>query len=238
MDPVLFVIVGIAFVVEAALGFGATLVTVTIGAFFLDLGPLLAAFVPLNLLMSTILIARAPRAVDVRLLARTVLPFMALGLPIGLVALRTVDEGALKRVFGAFVVALALSSLLSRTGARPLSAWRERALLFVGGVVHGAFATGGPMAVYVIGRRVDEKGAFRATLSGLWLVLNLVLVGVYVESGALDARTLQTSGALVLSLVVGLVVGDVLHRRVPTELFKRLVWILLACGGLALVVRG
>jgi len=240
LDVVLLATVAIAFVVEAALGFGATLVTVTIGAFFLDIGPLLVAFVPLNLLMSIVLVARAPRDVDRALLFRTVLPLMALGLPLGMFLTKTVDASILKRVFGAFVVVLALSALRARDdGSNPkATSFKDRALLVLGGVVHGAFATGGPMAVYVIGKRIVEKGPFRATLSGLWLVLNLVLVASFVIDGSMTRASLTVSLQLIGSLLLGLVVGELLHRRVPAHTFKRLVWALLACGGLALVVKG
>lgn len=240
MDVALLAVVALAFVVEAALGFGATLVTVTIGAFFLDIGPLLVAFVPLNLMMSIVLVGRAPREVDRALLFRTVLPLMALGLPLGMLASKQVDSSILKRVFGALVIVLAVSALRARDdGSDPhTTSLKDRVLLLVGGIVHGAFATGGPMAVYVIGKHIVEKGPFRATLSGLWLVLNLVLVVSYVIDGSMTRETLLVSLKLAGALLVGLVVGEVLHRRVPTLVFKRLVWVLLACGGLALLVRG
>jgi uncharacterized membrane protein YfcA len=240
MEGVLFAIVAAAFTVEAALGFGASLVMVTLGALLLDIRSLLVAVVPLNVTLSLWLVVRGRRHVDTRLLFRAVLPLMALGLPLGMWALRALDASLMKRTFGVFVTLLALSALANRgqRGPAARSAVTDRLLLFAGGVVHGAFATGGPMAVYVVGQRLADKAAFRATLSSLWLVLNSLLVISFVVDGRLDAASLVTTAKLLGALAVGLVVGEVLHRRVPEHTFRTLVWVVLGLGGAMLVIRG
>ena len=240
MDGVLFVIVTAAFTVEAALGFGSPLVMVTLGALLFDIRSLLVAVIPLNVTLSLVLVVRGRHRVDTRLLFRTILPLMVLGLPLGMWALRALDPSLMKRTFGAFVTVLALSALANRgTGAHTArSSLVDRLLLFAGGVVHGAFATGGPMAVYVVGRRLTDKAAFRATLSSLWLVLNTALVVSFVVDGRLNSTSLITTTKLLGALVVGLVVGELLHRRVPERMFRTVVWIVLALGGAMLVVRG
>lgn len=234
------VIIIVAFTVEAALGFGATVVAVSLGAFLLPLEQLLPAFVPLNLAMSLVLVARYWRLIDGRFLLTRILPFMALGLPLGFLALASVDEGTARTGLGAFVVWLAALELWrARSSVRPapLPEWKRALALLFGGVVHGAFATGGPLVVYVVGRTLSDKGAFRATLSALWLVLNLVLLVGFSARGVLD----EESGARTLTwlpfLAVGLVVGELLHRRVPAEWFKRLVFTLLLIAGALLVLR-
>lgn len=232
-----------AFTVETALGFGATLVTVALGSILLPIQTLLPALVPLNLALSIWLATRYARAVDTRFLLRRLLPMMALGLPFGIALFRVADASLLKRLFGVFLIVVSSIELRRMRAAKgeaapPLARPIEVAMLFAGGVVHGAFATGGPMAVYVTSRAIDDKGAYRATLCVLWAALNVVLLVSFAISGEIDRASTTLSAWLVPSCALGLVLGEIAHRRVPVVMFRAGVFVALALAGVMLVVRG
>jgi hypothetical protein len=231
-----------AFSIEAIVGFGSTVLAVTIGAHFLPLDALLPAFVPLNLVLSAAIVARNARSIDRRLLVRRVLPFVGAGLAVGLALFRLRDVRALELVLAAFVVGLASLELarLARpegVAARPLAPGAAAALLGVGGVVHGLFGSGGPMVVYVASRELEGKARFRATLSALWLVLNAALVVNYASLGLLSRASLGRSLALAPGLLLAFPLGDWLHRRVPEQRFRPIVYFVLLLAGLALGAR-
>ncbi len=235
-------VVALAFSVEGSLGFGATVIAVALGSMLEPIDRLLPAFVPLNMGLSAYLAGRYRRAVRWDLLSRRVLPAMLVGLPFGILALARLAEAPMKLAFGLFVLVLSAVELTRRPATddvphAPLS--RASALFFLtlGGVIHGAFGTGGPLAVYVIGREPTTKAGFRATLSALWLMLNVVLVGSYVLMGKLGTSSLRTTAHLAPSLFVGLGVGELLHDRVPARLFRTLVFAMLAVAGVVLAVR-
>lgn len=234
----LLAIVLFAFVAEASLGFGSTLITVTLGASLVPLHDLLPAFVPLNLAASIWILGRNTRVVDTALLTRTILPWLALGLPAGLLAFLHLDAAPLARILGVLVAVLAARELLARNPSplppHPLAA---RAMLVAGGLAHGAFGSGGPFVVYVAGRMRLDKEAFRATLAVLWIVLSLLLLAVYFADGRLTPAALARSAAMAAAAAAGLVVGDRLFRRIPPERFRILVFSLLLVAGLALLVR-
>ena len=237
----LALVCALAFAVETALGFGAALIAVSLGSFFIDLGELLPALVPLNLALSFYLIGRYHREVDRAFFLRRLLPAMALGMPIGLLLFTSVDASLLKRLFGVFVVLAAGAELVRMRGTaqpRSLGPVGTLAMLFAGGVVHGAFATGGPMAVYVTSRVIDDKARYRATLSALWATLGLVLVITYAATGRLTATTGTMTLALVPSIVLGMVMGEAAFRRVPVAMFRQVVFGTLVLSGVTLVVRG
>lgn len=259
----LALVVLMGFTVESALGFGATVVTVTLGSMLLPVDAILASFVPVNVLLSLVLVARNARSVDRRLLAFRIVPWMGLGLPLGFYVGRTLDPRVLKLIFGCFVVLLSSVELwgLRRTksqerdesegtavddtgrlteekpAASPLPGWVSALLLTLGGVVHGAFATGGPMAVYVSGRLLPDKARFRATLSALWLVLNLALLAGYVARGAVNSASLTQSVWMLAALPVGVLFGDWLHKRVPLGAFRVAINVMLLGIGCVLIVR-
>lgn len=239
----LALVVFAAFAVEASLGFGSALLTVTLGSILCPIGALLPAFVPLNLMLSLYIATRYRRDVDRALLLRRVVPAMLAGLPIGLVGFRFAGRG-LSRALAAFVLALAAIELLrlargAASGARPLGRARSALLLVLAGAAHGAFATGGPLAVYVVGRDLGgHKARFRATMSTLWLSLNTVMLASYLWMGKVDGASARTTLALVAPLVLGLLAGEAAHARVPAKAFRALVFVVLGAGGAALLARG
>jgi uncharacterized protein len=239
----LMLVVFAAFAVEASLGFGAALVTMSFGSIVYPLDEILPAFLPPSLLLSAYIAARYRTAIDRGVLVRRILPAMLAGLPIGLFAFRSLPEAMLRRTLGAFVLALAALELFRmRRGAPaspgPLTRVQAIALLVLGGVAHGAFGTGGPLAVYVAGRELGgDKAVFRATLSALWLALNTVMIAGFAWTGRLDGASGRASIALVLPLGLGLLAGEALHSRLPMTTFKKLVFSLVGAAGAALLLR-
>ena len=232
----------IGFSVETTLGFGATLITVAIGSFFVDLRVLLPAIAPLNLVLSIYIAARYHAQIDRRVLFGKLVPFMMLGLPLGLALLVVLDASLLKRLFGAFLIAVSARELVqmrrASVDAAPMGRVPEAALLIVGGAVHGAFMTGGPMAVYVASRVLDDKGRYRATLSALWAILNAMLLVSYAIDDRFGPSERGLSVALLPSIALGMIAGELAFRRVPAAAFRTMVFVMLLASGLALVVRG
>ncbi|MFO0590207.1 MAG: sulfite exporter TauE/SafE family protein [Polyangiaceae bacterium] len=242
-DVLLLAIVTVAFATETAIGFGATLIAVSLGSFLRPIDELLYAFVPLNVALSAAVVLRARGHIDGRLLGRQVLPAMALGLPIGLFAFARLPIRISKTALGVFVLGLAALEIVKMVRAReerkeePLPRPLAIAMLVLGGVVHGAFATGGPPVVYVCGRLVRDKRVFRATLSTLWLVLGLVLLAVYAQGGHLGTGSLRLSALLAPGLVLGLILGEIAHGRIPERAFRATVFVMLAAVGATLAIR-
>jgi uncharacterized protein len=232
---VLIAIVALAFTIEGAIGFGSTVVTVTLGAFLLPIDELLPAFAPLNVVLSLSILVRTWRAVDRKLLFLRVLPLMVAGMPVGMLAMRVADEALLVRVYGVLIVVLAVVQLANKLPPPPRIA--GHVLLFLGGVIQGAFGTGGPLTVFVLGNAVEDKTAFRATLAALWLGLNLVLIGGFVADGRINAESGTLTMRLAIGLVIGLVLGELVHRRLDAARFKAVVWVMLAVAGVALAAR-
>ena len=245
-------IVTLAFVTEAVLGFGSTVMVVSLGAQLLPLNELLPTYVPLNMVLSAWLVARHHRHVDLSLLLVRILPFMAVGMAaaflLPFLTGASLDQALLLGLFGIVVMGLALPELLEalRRPTAPLTPSVVRGpltrpvaalVLGAGGLIHGLFGSGGPMVVYFTGRLRLDKSVFRATLAGLWLLLNGVLVGMFLHRGEISGETLRRSGGLVVPLLIGAVVGEHLHGRVDVRVFRTLVFVLLFLAGLSLALR-
>ena len=217
----------VAFTVEGAIGFGSTVVAVSLGAQLVPLDVLLPAFVPLNLALSISLLRRP---IAWRVLLVDIVPVVAIGMAVGLALVHLLASRALLVGFGCFVVALSawqLAGRASRTYAIPF--------LAIGGIVHGLFGTGGPMIVYVARKKIADKTAFRSTLAVLWIALNTILLANFVALERYPDPTMML--ALGAAIIPGRLIGDRLHHALDAKRFERVVWIGLLVAGAVLALR-
>jgi uncharacterized membrane protein YfcA len=240
LDQGLLVILGVvalcAFATEGAIGFGGTVLAASIGAQFISPNILLPAFVPLNMVLSTYLLVRGFSAVSWRMLATQIAPAVGVGAAIGLALFHLPARNLFALAFGVSVVGLATLQLASPANA-PLGRVTKTIVLGLGGVAHGLFGTGGPMIVYVVRRTLTDKRAFRASLSVVWLTLNVALLVNYAGSGFYDRKVGEVSGVLALTIAPGLWLGERVHRKLDAARFERVVWVVLLLAGTALAVR-
>lgn len=247
MDPLtvgmltlLVAIVFLALVTGTAMGFGSMVITIVLGSHFFEIPFLLGAMVPANLCVSLYVLIRHRRHVRWRFLGVGILPAMGLGSIVGFALFAFQDSKGLQLMFGVIVLFLAsmeLWRMRSNVVQKPLPRWLSLTALLGAGVIHGLFASGGPLAVYAVSRQLQVKEQFRATLCALWTVLNFALLVVYIPTNVVNTGTLVASGFLLISVVGGIVVGEWLHKLLHGKWFRGAVFVLLACGAAALIAR-
>jgi len=237
---VLALIVLFAFTVEAAAGFGSTVLALALGVHLYPIPRLLPLIVPLNLVLELYLVTRHGTHVDQWLLWRQIVPLMGAGVAAGFALFSVASTQVLQTVFGVFVVGVAVhgltSALLARTSSlRPLSPPAIGSGLLAAGVTHGLFATGGPLLVYVLSRTPLDKREFRSTLAAVWLIFNLVLTVVYAVSGRIDGETVAALLLLLPVVCAGIVLGEWVHDRLDERRFRLSVLALLVVAGVSVV---
>ncbi len=173
--------------------------------------------------------------------------FAAIGFPFGVIAFTSLPTDFLKLFLGVFIVftsVIQLKRIYQKREVSSLPIWVYYIILVMGGLIHGAFASGGPFIVLYAARALPEKGQFRATLCLLWTTLNTVLFitdktfnpffssiyGYFTQDTALHADVIDTAYMLPF-LVVGIIAGEIIHNKVNALLFKKIVfWVLLFTG--------
>lgn len=232
--------IAIAYTVEAALGFGSIVIALALGALVLPMSALLPVLVPLSTVMNALMTLRLRAQIDRALLLRRIAPWMLAGMLAGYLLRPWAGDAALVPLFGALVLAFALREgwRLRRAGApEPHPPWRAHALTAAAGLTHGLYASGGPLLVASLAGTTLDKARLRATLIAVWLVLNASLTLLYAADGTL-APALPRAAAYLPVMLVGIVAGEALHRRLDERRFRALVLALLAVTGAALVARG
>ena len=236
----LAVLVMLAIALESIVGFGATVLTLSLGTWILPVTALLPAYVPVNMALSAAIAWRDRAAIDGALLRRRVLPLAGAGLLVGLALYRYAARPELQRAFGVMVVLIGLNELrkeLWPPASVAVSRARGNALMAAGGVVHGVFGTGGVLIVAALAGDRLEKRRMRATLAALWLLMNTAMMVNFLWHGAVGATSLRRSALLLPAVALGGWVGDAVHRRVAERPFRVGMAVVMAAAGAATALR-
>jgi uncharacterized membrane protein YfcA len=230
----------LAFSAEAAIGFGATVIFITLGSNFYPIAQLVPITVPFNILIGGYLCTRYRHAIDFGLLFKRILPLMGGGICIGLMLYPVLREVDLKRLFGLLVSIYAARELYlalrpPETPHGQLPAFWSTFWFILAGITHATYATGGPMLVYVVGRLGLSKAVFRATMLLVWCLFNTVLSMVFLFNGRMGVNSLKITAGLLPALAIGIIFGEYIHDKVSEEIFRRLIFGLLLFSGIVLL---
>jgi len=254
LDPAflcLAAIVFLAFATQALSGFGALALAVPLGAQLYGIEELKVLLVPTSIVATGAIVLRNPAQVDRALLLRAILPLMAAGALLGMALASRLSGPVPELSFALLVTLFAARELRDLLGEEatidagassdkmraPPAPRPSRVLISLAGVIHGLYATGGPLLVYTLGRAGLDKGRFRTTLAAVWLALNAGMTLSYAAAGRIDAAVLTKVLVLAPVTFAAGLAGAWAHDRVPERAFRRLVMALLLVSGLAMVVR-
>jgi len=232
----------VSFSTGALAGFGSVIIALTLGAHTQPIEWWVVRLVPLNLFLNGYLVLRHGAHADRRLVLTRVLPLMGLGAAGGYAVAGLLSGPTLKVAFGVFVVVLAAKELLVAakilpTPTRPLPGPLGGALMTLAGVIHGIYASGGPLLVYTLSRAGLMKASFRSTLAVIWLALNVALTAAFLISGRLDEAALVDVLSLLPVVVLATALGEWGHHKIDEARFRVVVFTLLLVAGGALVLR-
>lgn len=171
-----------------------------------------------------------------------IVSFVILGLPIGMWAFSSLPEVLLKRLLGVFMIVVSLRGLYLAFFAKAvqvtkteMSKWKKYALnglLFLGGIIHGAFSSGGPFVIIYAAQALPDKSQFRATLCMLWLALNSLMIITNFTKGVMTFDVLRLIGWSLPFLVAGMLLGNYAHHKVKGDVFVKIVYAVLFLSGL------
>lgn len=220
-------------------GFGGILLPIALGAAFYPIEWMLSILIPVSLISNSYILVRHFRQIDFSVLLRKILPYMSIGLVIGIITFQHLHGEMQERIFGILVILLSLRELIQFwKGNRELQpAGRIKSFFYIlsAGVIQGMYGSGAPLLVYVVNKLNLKKSTFRSTLSIVWLTMNIVLTSSYIVTGKVTLETGRTSIMLLPSLVLGLMAGEFLHKRISDRFFKISIYVMLLVSGFIIV---
>lgn len=227
----------VAYTVFGLTGFGSTVLALPVMALALPLKFAVPLLMLLDLAAFFAMGARFRRQVDYREIA-WLLPFMLVGMAVGLTLLIRVAEQYLLVVLGVFLLLYAAHGLARRGEAGRISRAWCAPIGLAGGAFSALFGTGGVLfALYNAGRTTD-KATLRANNAAMIMLSSLVRVVLFAAAGLLTQDGLLGFAALLVpALFGGLWLGNRLHDRVPAVAVVKAVYAVLVIAGLLLLAR-
>ena len=230
-----------AFAVRSAAGFGAVLIAMPLLAFVLPVSTAVSVTTALTAITSVHQVSRHWRRVAWSHFVIMAF-YSAIGIGLGLYFITLLDEQALRRGLGVFLIVYSLYALAT-AGRSPVlpSRWR-RALAGTTGVIGGLLGTlfgagVGPIYVIYFNTLRMEREIFRVTMSTVVLLGGAARIAGYARLGFYEASSVVLIAIGLPLVVLGSWFGDRVIRRLDPRVFGWLVGGLILLSGIALLVK-
>lgn len=234
------VVMIIAMTMAGLIGFAANVIAL----------PLLSMFLPLNLVVSVlVLIAtlqsglqafRVRDQIRWREVAHIAL-YQLIGMPFGLLLLNYLPELTLKALLSVFIAVTAVKGLVDDIRGKKPATFKERPwhklLLVCSGFISGAFGCGGPLTVIYTRNRYRDKDMFRVMQFSCGIFsMGLTTIG-HIFTRSYTLATLPYIVIGLVAVVIALRISTWLVKRMNTSVFHKLVNIVLIFSALSLMAQ-
>jgi uncharacterized membrane protein YfcA len=211
-----------AAIVNGALGYGFSSITVPVALLFMTNRVLNPALVLIEVVLNAYVLWVNRAAVPA--IWRRVFPIiigLAPGVIVGTLIVSTVNPTVLK--FVTFVVLLPLILMQAAGWRRPIRAERSAGLVFGSGlgVLYSVTTISGPPLAILLNNQGVAKQEFRAALGLVRLAESLMTAASYTFAGLFLAPSLELVPVILPSILIGVPIGTILIRHIRSETFRR-----------------
>lgn len=231
-------VVFVATLIRSTLGFGEALIAVPLLAIRLPVTVAAPLAVLVSVVIAGVVLVQDWQHVQLRSAVSLILAALP-GIPLGVLLLARGNQHVVKGILGVLIVAFCVYSLTA-TSMRHLTEDHRGWLLgcgFLSGVLGGAFGMNGPpLAIYGVLRRWPPQH-FRATLQGYFLPASLLGLSGYAALGLWRAALTRYFLLSLPAVVVAILLGRALNRRMHSHTFFRFVYVGLIIVGSVLVFQ-
>jgi hypothetical protein len=163
------------------------------------------------------------------------------GAPVGVIILSVTSAATLRLVLGVTTCLAAGWIIVSSRLARPDPVVPHRstafAMGFASGVINTSLATNGPPLVYELRRAGFHGDRFRATISAVFLLSNLIGLPLLALAGLITRFDVVLAVTSVLPCIAGIIVGSWIGDRMGPSHFGWAVDLLLLATGLLTISK-
>jgi uncharacterized protein len=227
-------IIGGAFAIEAAIGFGSGLVAVPLLALVVGT----KAGVPVQLVFQFLmggLLFKEYRNVSLRHVL-ILAPSLVAGIVVGFLVNGYLSERWVTLSLALYLIVFLAMEFLAKRGLR-MPKPNVVAAGIAGGLIQALFGTGGPPLVTYLQSQNLEKINFRATIIAVLFIAQVLRLAVSVPANLIQQSTILLVLAALPAFLLAVPLGRWLHHHIPTSSFRTMVNLLLAGAAIALLFR-
>jgi uncharacterized membrane protein YfcA len=227
-------VIALATLVRSTFGFGEALIAVPLLAFVIPVKVAAPVAALVSVTVAAVVVIQDWRHVHMGSAAWLIVSTVV-GIPLGLLLLTRVAEPVVKAGLAAVIIGFAIQALRSPGWHLENDRWAWL-FGFVAGVLGGAYGMNGPpLAMYGSLRRWSPA-EFRATLQGYFLPASAVGAAGYWLAGLWTPTVTRLYLASLPVVVIAIVAGRTLNRRIKSERFSSVVYAGLVVVGVILLL--
>ncbi len=220
-----------ASIVQGATSFGFSLVALPLLGLILPLKEIVPLLVGLSLILNLIILVqlkRLPNFKDILIL------FVSgvICIPLGVKLLLFVEEPILKRSVSLFLIVVAvmmIGGFKIRIKNKNLS-YAVTGIL--SGLLNGSVSLSGPPIVILLSNDEKNRDDFRASLTTLFVLYNIVTYGVFFSKGLLTIDFASKYSPIIPFLLIGTFIGVKIGNKIDENKFRQMVLYLLVIMGI------
>src|ERR1700733_13200839 len=217
----------LATLVRSAFGFGEALIAVPLLALVMPIEVAAPTAVLVSITVALIIVIQDWRRVHASSALWLVIPTF-LGIPLGLLLLKTLPEPIVEAILGVVVVAFSVHSLTSRRNHELKDDRLAGFFGFAAGILGGAYGMNGPpLAIYGSLRRWAAQH-FRATLQGYFLPASILGMAGYWFRGLWVPAVTHYYLISLPATLPAIFLGRVMNHRLHAESFLKYIYFGLA----------
>ncbi|GBE03564.1 sulfite exporter TauE/SafE [bacterium BMS3Abin09] len=224
----------IAGFIQGLSGFGSALLAMPLLTIFIDV----KVAVPLCILNSLLITSYLSFKLKDYMEMKKILPLIIGSLPgiyLGIVFLKSMESNLIKMLLGIMIILYCIYSFSSHPGPRKLHrAWAYIAG-FGSGFIGTAFSAGGPPSIIYTTLTGWSKDHIKATLTGFYLVGNIIIVIAHAASGLTNTLVLKYFLASALFVISGVYLGSRVYDRTDTEGYMKIILVILMLLGIMMI---
>ncbi|OGU39601.1 MAG: hypothetical protein A2X61_11200 [Ignavibacteria bacterium GWB2_35_12] len=162
--------------------------------------------------------------------------FSIIGIPIGLLFLKGINENVVKIVLALILI---IYSLFSLTYPKLYLKTNKSAFAFgiVSGILGGAYNTNGPPIIMYGTLRKWTPEEFRLLLQGVFLPTNMFIIIGHGFAGLWTGDVVKAMLYALPTVMVATIIGNILNKRISAEKFEKLVYYFLIGIGSILLIQ-
>jgi len=242
----LIIITCAAFTIASIAGFGSNIIGLSLGLTLFPLPFLMPVLLPLNVAVNLLILLKNHKGINSKII-RSIFPLFPAGSALGLFIFH---NSAMDRwviiLFALFILYVAIRDIYRQyrkdyivPPAKERIDRNIRAKIYMAGsgIIHGIFATGGPLIVIAVSRLNPGKDAIRSTLPLIWVIMNSILTATYAAAGLFNDTTIKTTLILSPFALCGFIIGEKIYKKIDEERFKTIVSLILITGAIAIIIK-
>ncbi|GIX42003.1 MAG: hypothetical protein KatS3mg129_1736 [Leptospiraceae bacterium] len=235
---ILATLIFLGFFIQTVSGFGSNLIILSIGILFFDFYDILPVVLIFNIIMCSYILIKYYKYLDIKFILKHIISFMGTGFIIGLFIANHIKDLSINinKLLSILILSLSLfelSLLIRKKNIQIKNKTFGNLWIFISGIIHAIFATGGPFLVYGISHLNIDKTKFRISLMFIWLVFNSILL----HSSSFNLEHIKLSLYLIFILPLSIWLGQYVHYKISLERFHILIRIILIISSIIVIIK-